>query len=158
CREGGDVLCRLLRFRGRSRTWCVFLPPPCREGGRGGGSAPLRCQRRLHSDLQRRQPAPGGAVTGFHQKRQRIIGNGHVQVAEPALLVRESSLNQYANVVTRKRLETENLTAREQGSVDREERVLRCCANQDHHSVLDVGQENVLLSAVEAMNFVDEED
>src|SRR5205823_5621585 len=55
---GGDGWHRLLRFVSRDRSWSAFLPPPCREGGRGGGSlfSPLgqRDERRVQRGDRRR--------------------------------------------------------------------------------------------------------
>ena len=56
------------------------------------------------------------------------------------------------------RLELEDLAARDQRRVDAEERVLRRRADQDDQPVLDVVEQHVLLGAVEAVDFVEEQD
>ena len=51
----------------------------------------------------------------------------------------------------------EDLATREQGAVQLEGRVFGRGADEDHGAVLDIGQEAVLLGAVEAVDFVDEQ-
>ena len=55
-------------------------------------------------------------------------------------------------------LERENLAAAQQRRIDREERVLRGRPDQDHDAALDIGQQDVLLRLVEAMDLVEEQD
>jgi hypothetical protein len=55
-------------------------------------------------------------------------------------------------------LECVDAAAREEGRVDFEGRVLGGCADEADGTALDPGKEGVLLCAVEAMNFVDEQD
>ncbi len=54
-------------------------------------------------------------------------------------------------------MQHEDLAARQQRAVQLEGRVFRGRADQHHGAVLDIGQEAVLLRAVEAMDLVDEE-
>ena len=56
------------------------------------------------------------------------------------------------------RFEGEDLAAAQQRRVDREERVLRGRADQDDAALLDVGEEDVLLAAVEVVQFIDKEE
>ena len=56
------------------------------------------------------------------------------------------------------RLQLENLRARDQRAVDGEERVLGGRPQQADHAALDIGQQRVLLRAIEAMDFIDEQD
>ena len=56
------------------------------------------------------------------------------------------------------RFEGEDLAARQQRRVDREERVLRCRPDEHDDAVLHVRQQHVLLAAVEAVDLVEEED
>ena len=58
----------------------------------------------------------------------------------------------------RQRLEGEDLAAAQQRRVDGEERVLRRGADEDDAALLHVGQQHVLLGAVEAVQLIDEED
>ena len=55
------------------------------------------------------------------------------------------------------RRQHQHLAARQQRGVELERRVLGRGADQGHRAVLDVGQEAVLLGAVEAMDLVDEQ-
>ncbi len=52
----------------------------------------------------------------------------------------------------------ENLAARDERRVDAEERVLRRRADEDDDPILDVAEQHILLRAVEAVDFVEEED
>ncbi len=61
------------------------------------------------------------------------------------------------NLIDRQRLELENAAAAYQRAREREERILRGGADENDAAVFHVGQEHVLLRAVEAMDFVDEQ-
>ena len=61
------------------------------------------------------------------------------------------------DVVDRKRLELEHAAAADQRAVDREEGIFGGRADQDHHALLHVGQQHVLLGLVEAVDLVDEQ-
>ena len=61
-------------------------------------------------------------------------------------------------MVGRQRFELENLRAADEWTVDGEERVLRRRPEEPDRAAFHVGQERVLLRAVEAVNLVDEED
>ena len=63
-----------------------------------------------------------------------------------------------AEVLRAQRFELENLRAADQRPVDREERVFRRRAEQADGAAFHIGQQRVLLRAVEAVDFVDEED
>ena len=51
----------------------------------------------------------------------------------------------------------ENLRAREESTIELEGRVLRCCSHQHNRAVLHHRKKTVLLAAVEAMDFIDEQ-
>ena len=78
-------------------------------------------------------------------------------LAQPALLIGKRAADERFDVVGRQRLEFEHAAAADQRAVEREERILRGRADKDHDAFFDVGQEHVLLGAVEAMDFVDEQ-
>ena len=54
-------------------------------------------------------------------------------------------------------VEYEHLAAREERAIELEGRILRGRADQDDRAVLDIGQESILLRAIEAVNLVDEQ-
>ena len=54
-------------------------------------------------------------------------------------------------------MELEHPATTDQRAVDREERILRRCTNENHDAVLDVRQQDVLLGLVEAVDLVDEQ-
>src|SRR5262245_20000455 len=54
--------------------------------------------------------------------------------------------------------EMKNLTAAQQRTVNGKKRILRGCTDQNHNTVLNVGQQHVLLRPVEAVNFIEEKD
>ena len=54
-------------------------------------------------------------------------------------------------------MEYQNLRPAQQCGIEFKRRVLRCCPDQRDRAILDKGQEAILLRAVEAVNFVNEQ-
>jgi hypothetical protein len=54
-------------------------------------------------------------------------------------------------------MQDHHLGARQQGRIELEARIFGGRANQSHGAVLDIGQETVLLRAIEAVDFVHEQ-
>ena len=157
-----------------SRNEVVVLLAPMTEGSRfastldvfhrdrrqqAGRRARLHCHCRApssttcegHRHLQGREHGPGVAFGQVDETRQRVrIG------LEP--LDAQGTLGELAKVRRRERLESPKRRTTEQRSVQREEGVLRRRADQDDYALLDTGQERVLLSLVETMYLVEEQD
>src|ERR1035441_10072957 len=89
---------------------------------------------------------------------QRHFLRLHLEVAQPALLVRQRSLEQDIEVLFRQRPQLENLRARDQWGIYEEEWVVRRRPDQPHDAALDIRQKDVLLRLVEPVNLVNEED
>jgi hypothetical protein len=113
---------------------------------------------RLHSELERVQHAARVAVRHVDQVRQRIIGELHVELAVPALRVRQRLPRDREQVGLGQRLELEDAAAADEGLVDLEVGVLGGRADEDNGAVLDPRQQRVLLRLVEAVDLVHEED
>jgi hypothetical protein len=71
--------------------------------------------------------------------------------------VGHGAVEDLADVVLRQALQFEDPAAADEGAGEREEGVLRGGTDQGDHAVLDVGQEDVLLRLVEAVDLVDEQ-
>ena len=81
-----------------------------------------------------------------------------VEEAEAAVFVGEGSLHDGEEIVLGEGLEGEDLRAGDEGAVDVEEGVVGGGADEAEGAAFDVGEEDVLLSFVEAVDFVDKED
>ena len=126
--------------------------------GQLAGELDRRLVARQHADLQRRERPAGVAVAHFGQKLQGVVVQMDLVLPEAALACRPppggcsvlmSSAESGSNWNTRLRL-TSALLIVKNGILGRR-------ADQDHHAVLDVGQQHVLLGLVEAVDFVDEQ-
>ena len=78
-------------------------------------------------------------------------------LSQAAFLVGDRPAKQGFHVVGRKRLELEYPAAADQGAVNREEGILGGGPDQDCHALFDVGQQDVLLGLVEAVDLIDEQ-
>ena len=120
-------------------------------------AAPLA--RRQHADLQGAS-APGGRRRRRSRRGNRARRPGHASICcqgrAPCRPAPRASSVLICSVG--QRLEREDLAAAQERRVDGEERVLRRRADQDDAAFLDVGQQHVLLRAVEAVQFIDEQD
>ena len=87
-----------------------------------------------------------------------VVVDGDRLATEAALRVGEGAVDEFVEVVLFERLETEERAAGEQGAGEREERVLGGCTDEDEQAFLHEREEDVLLGAAEAVNFVEEHD
>ena len=87
-----------------------------------------------------------------------VFIQGDEVLAEAAGFIGQRVALQADEVRGCERFELEHLRAADQWAIDREERVLRRRAEQPHRAAFHVGQEGVLLRAVEAVDLVDEKD
>ena len=104
------------------------------------------------------QRLPGVAV---HDRRQIIHGLGvhvDVQIAESPDGVGECSADDFQNVVLGQRLQFEDAGAGQQGTVDLEIGIFRCCADQRDDPLFYIRQQVILLGLVEPVNFINEQD
>ena len=123
--------------------------PDCRAGPHCLGPSSTPCEG--HRNFQGGEHGPGIAFGQVDEARQRIrVG------LEP--LDAQGTLGELAKVRRHERLESPESRTTEQRSVQREERVLRRRADQDDYALLDAGQERVLLSLVETMDLIEEQD
>ena len=108
--------------------------------------------------LEHPEGAAGVAARCLGDSRERILRDHDLRSAEAALGVGEGALQEGDQVGRLERLQGEDAAAREQRSDHLERRVLGRGAHQGERPRLDVGEERVLLSAVEAVDLVEEED
>jgi hypothetical protein len=90
------------------------------------------------------------------------VGNGSGvdfdrERAEATFFVGYGTMEKGFNIAFAQRSELKNLGTRNQGAVDRKERVFSGRANQKNLAGFNIGQEDVLLSPVETMNFVEKQ-
>src|SRR3954464_6042657 len=78
-------------------------------------------------------------------------------MAEAVVWIGDGALDEGFDVVFAEGGELENLRATDERGVDGEERILRRRADEEDLPVLDIGQKDVLLGAVEAVNLIEEE-
>src|SRR5262249_32599119 len=86
-----------------------------------------------------------------------LIGYAKLHLAQAALGVVQRAPQERHDLVVRELIEDIDSAARKQCAVDLERRILRGGADQPDIAALDVGQKRVLLGAVEAVDFVHEE-
>ena len=67
-------------------------------------------------------------------------------------------MDQVLDIVDRQRLELEHPATAHKRAIDREERILRRGADENHDTVFHVRQEHVLLGTVKAVNLVDKQE
>ena len=88
----------------------------------------------------------------------RVVVDPDPVLAQAAFRVGQRRVDQPPQVHRAQRFEQKHLRAADQRPVDREERIFRRRAEQPDGAALHVGQQGVLLRAVEAVNLVDEQD
>ncbi len=81
-----------------------------------------------------------------------------MQIAQAALGVLQRAAQQKHNLLCGQRLQNVHARARQQRRDHLERRILRRRTNEPDASLLDIGEERVLLSFVEAVYFIDEHD
>jgi hypothetical protein len=79
------------------------------------------------------------------------------EVAQTALRIRQGAPQQFQRILLGQRLQLEDLRARHQRRIDEEKRIMRRRADQPHHAALDIGQQDILLRLVKAVNLVNEQ-
>ena len=109
---------------------------------------------RQHADLQRAERPPGIPVTHLGEEFERFGAHVDRPIPQPALPIGQRALEHKLDLCTRKGLERENLTAAKQGRVDGEEGILRGGADQNDAPFFDIGQQDILLGAVETVQFI----
>ena len=118
---------------------------------------PARPQQRQHPHLEGRQGPPGVAIRHLRQELQRLVGRRDPRPPQSPFAILQRPIEQLPNVGGREGLELEHPAATHQGRDEREERVLRGRPHQGHHPLLHVGEQHILLGAVEVMQFVNEQ-
>src|SRR5688572_30383706 len=88
---------------------------------------------------------------------QGIFVGVDLHVAEAAFGIAKRAIQQFVKVILGEGAQFENLRARYERRVDEKKRIVGGGANEANDAALDIGQEDVLLRFVEAMNFVDEQ-
>ena len=115
-----------------------------RSGGQGG-------------EFQRIKAAAGVAIADFREVGGGVRMEGDVPPAESAFRVGEGAVHESAQIHDGERTQLEDQRAGDQRAVDVEKRVHRGGPDEAHCAAFDVGQEDVLLRFVEAVDFVDEQ-
>jgi len=122
------------------------------RGGEGGAVDRLARGQGVASSsirLKRKRPSPSAML-------RKAMRASPVSARERPSAA-SARLSSPSSAASSSRCEDEDLAAREQGAVKLEGRVLGGGADQHDGAVLDIGQEGVLLGAVEAVDLVDEE-
>ena len=118
-----------------------------------------RVRRRQHDreleDVERRARV---AVGEARDEPERLVADGRPEAGEAALAVGEGAAQERQQLGLAEGVQHVDPAAREERRVDLEGGVFGRGADQDDRAHLDVGQERVLLGAVEAVDLVDEED
>src|ERR1035437_5672904 len=122
------------------------------DAARGGGP------RGLRGDLEHVVSRTGVAAGVGGDPRQRGIFDSHLEVSETPLPIRKGPPQQGYDLLFAQRIQDVNATTREQGRVYLERWILRRRSDQPDIATLHVGQESILLGAIEAMNLIHEDD
>ncbi len=108
--------------------------------------------------LQEVQRPPGVPARGLRDEGERLVVQPEIPGAQTPRAVPQRAFHDPHDRLGRQGLQDDDLAARQQGAVELEGGVLRRRADQHDVSRLGVGQEDVLLRAVEAVDLVQEED
>jgi hypothetical protein len=108
-------------------------------------------------DFKSGQGAPCVAVGHGGPEIQGVVVELDFEIAKAAVFVGDGALEEGFDVVFAQGGELEDLAAADQGGVDGEEWVFGGCADEEDLAVFHVGEEDVLLGAVEAMYLVEKE-
>ncbi len=111
-----------------------------------------------NADFERPQRAAGIAIADFGEELERVVVELYSLFAEATSFIGERATDDGFDVVDRQRFEFEHAAAADERAGQREEGILRGRADEDHGAIFNVGQEHILLGAVEAMDFVDEQE
>ena len=98
------------------------------------------------------------SVGFFRDVLQGFGVGGDGEVSESSFGVREGAFEEVDEVLRGNWFELKNLRARDEGGVDVEIGIVRGGTDEADGSAFEVGEEDILLGFVEAVNFVDEED
>ena len=129
------------------------------EGGQGDPSHSVGVRLRGgDSQLQAVEGDARVAVRHGHEVAHGLGRQLRLQRAQTPVGVAEGALGDEAKLVVLKLPQGEDTGPREQGSDDLKGGVLRRRADEDNRAVLDVGEDDVLLGLVEAVDLIDEED
>ena len=113
---------------------------------------------RKDADLQCVQRAAGVAVADVGQEVERFRLHFDLLVTQAALAVVQRPVEQGEDVGLVERPELEDLAAADQRRNQRKERIGRRRPDETDDALFHVGQQHVLLGAVEAVQFVDEQE
>ena len=113
--------------------------------------------RRQNAQLHGVERVPRVAAGDIREKNLRVLVNHCVVGAHAPLFVIDRAPDQFPHIVHGERPQFKNHRPRDQRAVDFKIRILGSCADQGDRSVLDKGQQIVLLAFVEAVNLVDKE-
>ena len=114
--------------------------------------------RELRGQLEHVERGPRVAVGQPRDVGERIVVGAQTGGTQTALAIGERRLQDLDHLGLAERAQHVHAAPREQRAVDLERRILGGGADQHDRALLDVGQECVLLRAVEAVDLVDEED
>ena len=108
--------------------------------------------------LQAVEGHPSVAVRHGHEVPHGLGRQLRAQFAQPSVSVAQGALDDESKLVVLKLPQGEDAGAGEEGCDDLEGGVLRGGADEDDRAVLDVGEDDVLLGLVKAVDLIDEED
>src|SRR5581483_3320755 len=96
------------------------------------------------------------AVGQFGEVAQGCFVRLDFHVAEPAFLIGQRALQEVVKLRFRKRAQLEDLRAGNERGIDEEKGIVSGGTDKADHAAFHVREQNVLLSLVEAMDFIDE--
>jgi hypothetical protein len=121
----------------------------------GAYSQAIWRRRRQHGDFQRAKRTSGVAVGDLSQEFERVVVNRCFVLTESAATIRQRAVNDGLDFIDREWLKLKDAAATDQRVVHGKKWIGCRDADQDYDTLFDVGQQCVLLRAIEAMNFID---
>jgi hypothetical protein len=110
----------------------------------------------LHAKFENVVRGARVAIRKSRHAEQNFLLDLNGLISQPVLLVCESTPQQFDNLRRGQRIEHVDLSSGEQRRDDLERRIFRRRANEQNVTRLDIRQKCVLLSLVEAVHFIDE--
>ena len=124
----------------------------------GDAAAALAVGGQARRQIQDGERRPRVGVGEARDQGERLLGDLDLEVTQAALAVGQGPLQDGDELILGEAAQDVHAAAREQGRVDLERRILGGGPHEDHRPLLDVGEEGILLGAVEAVDLVHEED
>ncbi len=112
----------------------------------------------MNGDFEGREGAAGVAIAFYCPDFESIIGDVDGEVAVAAFSVGDGTLDDELDVFDCQWLEAKESAATDKGGVDAEEGVFGGGADEGDEAAFDIVEQDILLAAREAVDFIEEED